>query len=226
MARSTAWPRATRRSPTPSATRRDVFKMPLLGMIGTLHEKRLSRARPSIHRRVLRRPRLRRRRRRSSSRASTTRRTPSRRRPNARAPSREGKVRTIGGLDVQRRRRNDLRAFRHAERAWPSRRPCGRRDARPIVELTEDARWRRNSLPAARHFLSQARARPAAVQGGGRRGRGRRRDRPDRGDEVVQRGARRRRRQDRQLPRRQRGARHGGPAARRDRREHGVSRGS
>ena len=61
-ARCTAWPRATRRSPSAVADAAEVFGVPLMGMAGTLHEAVYAGRGLGVHRRVLRRPRLRRRR--------------------------------------------------------------------------------------------------------------------------------------------------------------------
>ena len=96
--------------------------------------------------------------------------------PRACAPLREGMVRSVGGKDVKRRRRDDLRPFRHA------RRPCRAGGARRLARegfvaprsKTTDLRAEegrhgrsRDPGPAAGHVLSQALARPAAFKAEG-----------------------------------------------------------
>ena len=145
--RSMAWPRATRRSPTPSATRRDVFKTPLLGMNGTLHEK-VYRARG--HRFIAEfyadldynddgRPHH----------------HPRARRQGPRRGGGQMRARHQGGQGAHhrrarraRRRRHDLRPFRHAERArhrGGRARPSVHR-VPPVARLSRGPRWRQDDL--------------------------------------------------------------------------------
>ena len=95
-----------------------VFKTPLLGMKGSLHEKVYRARGVDMIRRVLRRPRLQRRGRRHHH-ARARRQGPRRGGGQMRARHERGQGSHHRRARRERRRRHDLRAFRHAERRRP-----------------------------------------------------------------------------------------------------------